>query len=147
MTVVFSLSALWWRRISGLWKLPNRRAWLRGKLGLVLMGGAVLSKSLTQFSFDGWVRVPSLLFPWGQTMVEAMKIMVTSFRRSHACTATLSAPKPAAGNRQPTPPPETPGHSQEVWVSLLWGHCSLFLVPGVQTFCFCPTKVCFPSPV
>ena len=32
--------------------------------------------------------VLSLLFNWGQTMVEVMKIMVTSFKRSHACTAT-----------------------------------------------------------
>ena len=36
----------------------------------------------------------------------------TSFKRSHACTATGSAPSPAAGHRQPTPPLETPGHSQ-----------------------------------
>ena len=50
--VVFSLPAIWWR-IRGLWKLPNGIDWLRGKLGLVLMGGAVLSKSLTQFSVDG----------------------------------------------------------------------------------------------
>ena len=38
--LVFSLSALWWRRIRGLWKLPDGRDWLRGKLGLVLMGRA-----------------------------------------------------------------------------------------------------------
>ena len=35
---------------------------LRGKLGLVLMGRAMLSKSLIQFSADGWSCVPSLLF-------------------------------------------------------------------------------------
>jgi len=35
---------------------------LRGKLGLVLMGGAMLSKSLIQFSVDGQGCVPSLLF-------------------------------------------------------------------------------------
>ena len=46
----------------GLWKLPDGRDWLRGKLGLVLMGGAVLSKSLIQFSIDAWDSVPSLLF-------------------------------------------------------------------------------------
>ena len=109
--MVFSLSALWWRRIRGLWKLPDGRDWLRGELGLVLMGGAMLSKSLIQFSVDGWSCVPSLLFTWGQTVVEVMKIMVTSFRRSHAGTAALSAPSPAAGHRQPTPPLETPGHS------------------------------------
>ena len=32
------------------------------KLGLVLMGGAMLSKSLIQFSVDGWGCDPSLLF-------------------------------------------------------------------------------------
>jgi len=41
------MSALWWRRIRGLWKLPDGRDWLRGNWGLVLMGRAMLSKSLT----------------------------------------------------------------------------------------------------
>ena len=57
-----------------------------------------------------------------------MKIVVTSFRRSHASTATLSDPNPAAGHHQPMPPPETRGHS---WASLgqsLVG--SLLLSPG-----------------
>ena len=45
-------------------------------------------------------------------MVEVMKIMETSFKRSHADTATLSAPDPAAGYCQPMPPLETPGHSR-----------------------------------
>ena len=44
-------------------------------------------------------------------MEEVMKIVATSFKRSHACTAALSAPNPAAGHHRPTPPPETPGHS------------------------------------
>ena len=35
---------------------------LRGKLGLVLMGRTMLSKSLIQFSVDGWDCVPSLYF-------------------------------------------------------------------------------------
>ena len=52
--MVFSLSALWWRRIRGLWKLDDGRDWLRGKESLVLMGGAVLSKSLIQFSVERW---------------------------------------------------------------------------------------------
>ena len=53
--------------------------------------------------------------------------MVTSFK-SVACTATLSAPNPAAGHHRPTPPLETPGH---FWASLgqsLVG--SLLLSPG-----------------
>ena len=36
-------------------------------------------------------------------MVEVMKIMVTSFKRSHASTAALSAPKPVAGHSRPRP--------------------------------------------
>ena len=46
-------------------------------------------------------------------MVEVMKIMETSFKRSCACTSALSAPDPAAGHHQPMPPLETPGHSWE----------------------------------
>ena len=57
-----SLSAFWCRRIRGLWKLPDGRDWLKGKLGLVLMGRAMLSKSLIQFSIDWEGCVPSLLF-------------------------------------------------------------------------------------
>ena len=30
----------------------------------------MLSKSLIKFSVDGWSCVPSLLFTWGQTMVD-----------------------------------------------------------------------------
>ena len=76
--MVFSLPALWWRRIGGLWELPDGIDWLRGKLGLVLVGRAMHYKSLIQFSVDGCSCVPSLLFTWGQTMVEVMKIMATS---------------------------------------------------------------------
>ena len=45
-------------------------------------------------------------------MVEVMKIMATSFKRSHACTAALRAPDPSAGHHQPMPLLETPGYSR-----------------------------------
>ena len=54
-----------------------------------------------------------LYLTWDQTMVEVMKIMATSFKRSHACTATLSAPNLAAGHCWPTPPP-IPGDSRTI---------------------------------
>ena len=54
--------------------------------------------------------------------------MVTSFKRHHACTATLSAPYPAGGHHQPMPPPETPGHSRASLGPSLVG--SLLLSPG-----------------
>ena len=49
-------------RIRGLCKLPDGRDWLWGKLGLVLVGKAMLSKSLIRFSADGWGCLPSLYF-------------------------------------------------------------------------------------
>ena len=83
----------------------------------------MLSKSLFQFSVDGWGCVPSLLFNLRPSLVEVMKIMATSFKRSHARTASLSAPNPEVGHRQPTPvflPEESHG-----WRSLVgyipWG--------------------------
>ena len=124
MIVVFSLSALWWIKIRGLWKLPDGTDWLREILGLVLMGRAILCKPLNQVSVDGPTCFSSLLFIWGQIMVEVMKMMLTSFKRSHVCTAIVYAPKPAAGHHRPTPSLETPEHTQ---ASLLWGHCSFLL--------------------
>ena len=108
------------------------------------MGRAMLSKSLIQFSVEGWSCVPSLLFTWSQNMVEIMKIMETSFKRSHACIAMLSAPNPAAAHHRPTPPLETPGHSQASLGQSLVG--SLLLSPGswYTRFCLCPPRVYFP---
>ena len=56
-------------------------------------------------------------------MMEVMKIMGNSFKRSHAHTAELSAPNPAAGHHRPTPLSETAGHAQASLVG------SLFLSP------------------
>ena len=75
-------------------------------------------------------------------MVEAMKIMVTSFKRSHAFTAALNAPNPEAGHCQPRPPPGTHG---QVWVSLLWGHWSFLLGPGAHKGLFVSSRGLFPQ--
>ena len=48
----------------------------RQKLGLVLMGGAMLSKSLIQFAVDRLGCVSSLLFTWGQTMLEVIPVVM-----------------------------------------------------------------------
>ena len=56
-----------------------------------------------------------------------MKITATSFKRSHACAAALSAPKPAAGHHRPTPLPQTSGHSRASLGQSLGG--SLLLPP------------------
>ena len=80
-------------------------------------------------------------------MVEVMKIMGISFKRSHACTATLTAPNPAAGHHWPMPLLETPGHSRASLGQSLVG--SLLLSPGLcvlvhTKFCLCPPRVYFP---
>ena len=109
------------------------------------MGGRMLSKSLIQFSVDGWGCVPSLFFTWCQNMVEVMKIMATSFKRSHAGTAALCALNPSADHCWPTLAPETPGHS---WVSLgqsLGCHCSFILSPSVPKVLFMPSQSLFPQ--
>ena len=71
--------------------------------------------------------------------------MVTSFQRSHARSATLTAPNPAAGHHQPMPPPETPRHSQASLGQSLVG--SLLLSPGswYTQILFVPTKSLFPQ--
>ena len=73
-----------------------------------------------------------------------MKIMVTSFKRSHASTATLSAPDPAADHRQSCLCQRLPDTHRQGWVSLLWGHCSFFLGPGAHKVCVLQESV---SPV
>ena len=58
-----------------------------------------------------------------------MKIMVTSFKRSHAC---MLHGVPSTLQQATTNPLETPGHSQASLGQSLWGHCSFLLGPGAQ---------------
>ena len=92
------------------------------------MGRAMLSKSLTQFSVDGWGCVPSLLFDLRLNYAGSNENNGNLLQKGHARTAVLNAPSPAAGHRQPTLPPENPGHSQASLSQSLVG--SLLLSPG-----------------
>ena len=66
-------------------------------------------------------------------MVEVMKILVTSFKRSHACTTALSAPKPAAATAKPHLRQRLLDIYRQIWVSLLWGHwCTQCFVCALQ---------------
>ena len=78
-------------------------------------------------------------------MVEVVKIMATSFKRSHDALLR-SVPQTL---QQATADTclhwrllDTDG---QVWVSLLWGHCSFLLGPGVQKVLFVPSKSLFPQ--
>ena len=94
------------------------------------MGGAVFPPYLT----------------WDQTMVDIMKIMVNSFRRSHAHAATLSTPNPSASYHWPMPSLETPGHSTGKSGSVSCGVTAPFSWILVHTrFCLCPPRVWCPS--
>ena len=97
-------------------KLPDGRDWLCGKLGLALMGRAMFSKSLIQFSLDGWGCVPSLWFGLTYASIPCC---------SQDCV--FSAPEPSSGHCWPTPPPETPGHSQANLAESLVGSLLLSL--------------------
>ena len=92
------------------------------------MGGAMLNKSLIQFSVEGQGCVPSLLFDLRPNYGGGDEDNGTSFKRFVAGTAELSAPDAAAGRCRSTPPPETPGHSRVNLIQSLVG--SLLLSPG-----------------
>ena len=65
-------------------------------------------------------------------MVEVMKIMAISFKRSHACTAALSAPSLQQATAYPCLRGRLLDTHGQVLVSLLWGHCSFLLGLGAQ---------------
>ena len=48
-------------------------------------------------------------------------------------------------NSPPMPPPKFLHTHWQVWVSLLWGHCSFLLAPGVHKVLFVPSKSLFPK--
>ena len=120
-------------------------AWLREKLGLVLMGGAGLSKSLLQFSIDVWGCVPSLLFDLRPNYGggnEDNGELLQKVPCTHCCT---ECPDSAAGHQWPMPLPETPGHSMARLGQSPLG--SLLLSPGsgVHKVLFVPSKSLFPE--
>ena len=93
----------------------------------------------------GGTVFPPCCLLWGQTIVEVMKIMATSFKRFHAHTATHSASNPAVGHCQPTPPLETPRHSRASLGQSLLGSLLPLLGPGVPKVLFMPSKSLFPQ--
>ena len=64
--------------------------------------------------------------------MEVMKIVATSFKRSHAHSATLSAPTLQQATADPCLCRRLLDTHRQVWVNLLWGHCSFLLGPGAQ---------------
>ena len=143
--LVFSLSALRWKRIRNLWKVPDGTDCLRGKLGLVLMGGDMLSKSLIQFSVDGWGCVLSLLFDLRPNYGGGNEDDWVLLLKSCACTAVL---RPCGR------PPLTQASTRDLWTltgksrSVSCGVTAPFSWVLVHTrFYFCPSSFFCPSSV
>ena len=146
--MVFSLSALWWRRIRGLWKLPDGRDWLKGKLGLVMICRAVLSKSLIQFSVNGWGCVPSSLFDLRPNCDGGNEDNVAYLQKVSWRHFYTQCPQPCSR------PPPTHASSGDSWTVtgksglVSCGVTALFSWVLVCTrFFLCPPRDCFPSPV
>ena len=96
-----------------------------------VLGGAMLSKSLTQFSVDGRDCVPSLWFDLSPNYGGGKEDNHCLFKRCgallHSVPVTLQ--QATANPRLCWRLLDTPG---QVWVSLLWHHCSFLLGPGAQ---------------
>ena len=74
-------------------------------------------------------------------MMELMKIMYTSFKRSHACTSALSALTLQQATADPRLCRTLVGKSD----SVSWGHSSLFLGPGSHKVLFVPSESLSPQ--
>ena len=118
-------------------------SWWERNLGLVLMGGAMLSKSLIQnFLLMGGALFPPCCLAWGQTMVGVITARVTSFKRTLFAllySVPLTLQQASAG---------------DCWTlkgksgSVSCGYTAPFSWLLVHTrFYLCPPRVCFPSPV
>ena len=110
-------------------RLMEVSSWERlwGKLDLVLMGRALLSISLTQFSVDWRDSVPFLLFDqrpnYGGGNEDNDPLQKVPCRH-----CLFSVYDSATGHSQPTLLPETPGHLQASLGQSLVG--SVLLSPG-----------------
>ena len=131
--------------IRGLWKLPDGSDWHWGKLGLVLMGRAMLSKSLLQFYVDVWGCVPSLSFhlrPKYGGVNEDNGDLLQKVLCMHCHT---QCPWPWSRTLL------THTTAEDSWTFIasmglsVLGHCSFLLGPGVHKILFVPSKSLFPQ--
>ena len=129
------MKASWWER-------------LRGKLGFVLIGGAMLSKSLIQFYVDGPGCVLSLLFDLrsnyggGNEDNRGLLQKVLCMCCHTQCLQTFRQPLPThvPARESWTLTGKSGSVSHGVSASFCW-------VQMCTRLCLCPPRVCFPSPV
>ena len=108
--VIFILSALWWRRIRGSWKLLTGETEWGGKLGFVLMGRAMFSKPLIQFLLMGGAVFPPCCFDLKPNYHGDNEDNGNLLQKVPPLTAALNVPDPVEGHCWPTPLLEIPGY-------------------------------------
>ena len=69
--------------------------------------------------------------------------MATSFKRTYARTVVFSAQILQQAAVNPRLHQRFLDTHRQVWLSLLWGHCSFFLGPGAYMLLFVPSKSLF----
>ena len=118
------------------------------KLGLVLMGGAMLSKLLIQFSVDGWGCVPSLMFDLRPNYGGGSEDNGDLLQKVQCKHCRTQCPRPHSR------PLLTHASARNSWTlkdrsgSVFCGATATFSSGQVHTkFLLCPLKICFPSPV
>ena len=128
-------------------KLPDGRDWLWRKLGLVLMGGAIFSKSLIQFFVNGWDCVPSLLFDLRPNCGEGNEKNGDLLQKVPCTPAALRDLdlQQATANQASTGDSWTLTDTSGSIFCRFNTPFSWVLVHA--SFCLSPSGVCFPSPV
>ena len=132
--------------LRGLWKLPNGRDWLRGKLGVVLMGRAILSKCLIWFSVDGWSYIPSLSFDLRPNYGGGNEVNDNLLQKVLCMHSYTQCPQPCS---RPPPTHASAGDSWTLMGKSGSGSCRViapFSWVLVHTrFCVCPPKVLYST--
>ena len=109
------------------------------------MGRAMLSKSLIQFSVDGWGCVPSLLFDLTQNYGggnEENGDLLQKVPGTHCCT---QCPQPCNRPLLTHASARLLDTHRQVWVSPLWGPCSFLWGPGACKVLSVHSKSLFPQ--
>ena len=81
---------------------------------------------------------------WGQT-IQGNMVIATSFERTNACTVYSVPLTPQQVTVEPRLYQRLLDTHRQVWLSLLWGHCSFLLDPGAHKVSFVPSKSLFPQ--
>ena len=114
----------------------------------VLFWWALLSKSLIQYSVDGWGCVPSLLFDLRPNYGGGNEDNGNLLQKAPCMHCCMQCPQPCSR------PPPTHASARDSWTLAgksgsvsCWGHCSFLLGLGAHKVLFVPSKSLFPSPV